>query len=195
MYFSICRGGVSPPAILFGQPRTSVPTVRKRTFMSSLTPKALRARRVKQTARWAVCSQSGEQFIIATWGVSRDTVAVVVTNDFFASFFFAWKKKILHTVGDACPYSERKSVYFLSYQKVLMARVCHTKYTQKTRSVHLPHISRKPTSFKSSFPTQKFFAYFFSKKYGEKEDITFIKNYKKKEHYRKCSCFCSLSKE
>ncbi len=27
-------------------------------------------------------------------------------NDFFASFFFACKKEIFHTVGDACPYSE-----------------------------------------------------------------------------------------
>ena len=35
--------------------------------------KALRARRVKQTVQWTVCSQSGEQFIIATRGFKPGT--------------------------------------------------------------------------------------------------------------------------
>ena len=87
------------PENTIGQPRTKVPTVRKRAFVFSRIKKRCGARRAPQTVRWTVCSQSGEQFIIATWGVSRDTVAVVVTNDFFASFFFAEKKKVLHTAN------------------------------------------------------------------------------------------------
>jgi len=56
-----------------GQPRTSVPTVRKQAFIFSHTKRALRARRVKQTVQWTVCSQSGEQFIIATRGFKPGT--------------------------------------------------------------------------------------------------------------------------
>ena len=44
------------------------------------------------TAQWAVNSQSGKQFIIATGGVSRDTVAVVVTGDFLLLFRHLKKK-------------------------------------------------------------------------------------------------------
>ena len=54
--------GLAPAAILFGQSRTPVPTVKERLFVFSHTKKRC--------------------------GV-RDTVAVVVTGDFFASFFFA----------------------------------------------------------------------------------------------------------
>ena len=36
---------------------------------------SLWARRVKQTARWAVCSQSGEQAVLATWAEGGSTLS------------------------------------------------------------------------------------------------------------------------
>ena len=59
------------PENTLGQPRTKVPTVRKRAFVFSRIKKRCGARRAPQTVRWTVCSQSGEQFIIATRNCSR----------------------------------------------------------------------------------------------------------------------------
>ena len=65
--------------------------------------KALRARRVKQTVRWTVCSQSGEQFIIATWGFKPGTQPQV-SRCLFASFSALEKEDNVHKT-DPFPYN------------------------------------------------------------------------------------------
>ena len=84
--------GLAPAAVLFGQPTDACPYSERTSVYFLSYQKALRGatrRRSRIDSPGAVNSQSGEQFIIATGGVSRDTVAAVVTGDFFASFFFA----------------------------------------------------------------------------------------------------------
>ena len=69
-----------PPPFYSDSQRTPVPTVKERVFIFSHTKKRCGARRggiAALTAQWAVNSQSGEQFIIATGGFSRNTVASV----------------------------------------------------------------------------------------------------------------------
>ena len=85
--------GLAPAVVLFGQPKTKVPTVIKQAFIFSHTKRALRARRAPQTVRWTVCSQSGEQFIIATGGFSPGHSRGSSRQRLFCFFFLRLKKE------------------------------------------------------------------------------------------------------
>ena len=68
----------------------------KKTSVYQLSyQKALRARRVNQTVRWTVCSQSGEQFIIATGGFKSGTQSQV-SQRLSCFFFLRLKKEVTH---------------------------------------------------------------------------------------------------
>ena len=72
--FSNCRGGIPPSRSPIRTAEDVCPYSEKTSvYLLTYQKKALRARRVKQTVRWTVCSQSGEQFIIATRGFKPGT--------------------------------------------------------------------------------------------------------------------------
>ena len=145
-----------------GQPRTSVPTVRKQAFIFSHTKRALRARRAPQTVRWTVCSQSGEQFIIATRGFKPGTQSQV-SRCLFASFSALEKEVTTHSRG-------RKSLQIPSPSAVAATsperRGFKIRLTCKQKKLISPlYLNRKTNSDTTITPAQKFFAYFL-KKYG-----------------------------
>ena len=99
--------------------------------------KALRARRVKQTVRWTVCSQSGEQFIIATRNCSR--------------------RRSIRTAEDESPYSEKTSVYFLSYQKSVAGLGTQSQVSQRLFCFFFLRLKKEdiPHSQRTAVPTLK----------------------------------------
>ena len=95
----------------------------KQAFIFSHTKRALRARRVKQTVRWTVCSQSGEQFIIATRGFKPGTQSQM-SRRLFCFFFLRLTKEDSKTIpqlpccaSSLCSRAPLNSVY-LSKHKV-----------------------------------------------------------------------------
>ena len=101
--------------------------------------KALRARRAPQTVRWTVCSQSGEQFIIATRGFSPGHSRGSSHRCLFASFS-ALEKEDIHlkplTPGEVAAPADGESE---NYSR------------RKPKTITSAYFSPKPTYRISSF--------------------------------------------
>ena len=81
--------------------------------------KALRARRAPQTVRWTVCSQSGDQFIIATRGFKPGTQPQV-SRRLFCFFFLRLKKEDNGQPRTSVP-TIRKQAFIFSLTKKSVA--------------------------------------------------------------------------
>ena len=116
-----------------------------------------------QTVRWTVCSQSGEQFIIATRGFKPGTQPQV-SRCLFASFSALEKEDISYSRG-------RKPLQIPSPSAVAATspegRGFKIRLTCKQKKLISPlYLNRKTNSDTTITLAQKFFACFFSKKYG-----------------------------